>query len=326
MKPSRRRFLHLAASGVAMPATFRFALAQQHYPARPVRIVVGYPPVGTTDIIARLIGQHLSERLGQQFIIENRPGAASNIGTEAVTKSPPDGYTLLMVTPANAINGTLYKNLSFNFLRDVAPIAGIIRAPIVMVVNPSFPAKTVPEFIKYAKANPGAINVGSAGIGTSVHMSAELFKMMTGVNMVHVPYRGSAPAVTDLLGGQVQVIFDNLPSSIEHIRAGKLRSLAVTTTTRSEVLPDIPAMNDFVSGYETSNWQGFGAPKKTPAEILDKLNSEINAALADPKFRARVADLGATPLPGSSANFSKLLTDETEKWAKVVRFAGIKAE
>jgi tripartite-type tricarboxylate transporter receptor subunit TctC len=325
MNLPRRRFLHLAAGAAALPAVSRFASAQP-YPTRPVRIIVGYPPAGTTDIIARLIGRWLSERLGQQVIVENRPGAGGNIGTEAVINSSPDGYMLLMVTPANAINATLYDKLNFNFIRDIASVAGLIRAPIVMVVNPSFPAKTIPEFITYVRANPGRINFASAGNGTSVHMSAELFKMMTGVNMVHVPYRGSAPALTDLFGGQVQVMFDNLPSSIEHIRAGKLRALAVTTMTRSEALPDIPAMNDFVPGYETSNWQGVGAPKNTPAEIVDKLNNEIHAALADPEFQGRIADLGATPLPGSASNFGKFLTDETEKWAKVVKFAAIKPE
>jgi tripartite-type tricarboxylate transporter receptor subunit TctC len=313
MNLPRRRFLHLAAGAAALPAVSRFAWAQP-YPTRPVRIIVGYPPAGTTDIIARLIGRWLSVRIGNQFVIENRPGAASNIGTEPVINSSPDGYTLLMVTPANAINATLYDKLNFNFLRDIASVAGLIRAPIVMVVNPSFPAKTIPEFISYVRANPGTINFASAGNGTSVHMSAELFRMMTGINMVHVPYRGSAPALTDLFGRQVQVMFDNLPSSIEHIRAGRLRALAVTTMTRSEALPDIPTMSDFVPGYETSNWQGIGAPKNTPAEIVDKLNNEIHNALADPEFQVRIADLGATPLPGSATNFGKfgrilLITD-----------------
>src|SRR5438552_3826061 len=262
------------------------------YPTKPVRWIVGYAPAGATDILARLIGQRLSERLGQQFVIENRPGAASNLATEAVINAPPDGHTLLLVNPANAINATLYDRLNFNFLRDIVPVAGFIRVPNVMEVNPGVPAKTVPEFIAYAKANPGKINMASGGAGTSVHMSGELFKMMTGVNMVHVPYRGAAPAVMDLISGQVQVVFDNLPGSIEHIRAGKLRALAVTTATRSEALPDLPVVADFVPGFEASAWFGMGVPKGTPAEIVDKLNKEVNAALADPRIKARLADLG----------------------------------
>ena len=321
----RRQFLHLAAGAAALPAVSRIARAQT-YPTRPVRIIVGFPPGGAADIAARLMGQWLSERLGQPFVIENRPGAGSNIATEAVVRAPADGYTLLLVSTSNAINATLYDKLNFNFIRDIAPVAGIIRVPHVMEVNPSVPAKTVPEFIAYAKANPGKINMASAGIGAAPHVSGELFKMMTGVDMVHVPYRGAAPALTDLLGGQVQVMFDTMPSSIEYIRAGKLRALAVTTATRSEALPDIPTVGDFVPGYEASAWYGVGAPKNTPAEIVDKLNKEINAGLADPKMKARLADLGGTVLAGSPADFGKLIADETEKWAKVVKFAGIKPE
>ena len=282
MKLPRRQFLHLAAGAAALPAVSRIAWAQA-YPTRPVRIIVGFAAGGAADIIARLIGQWLSERLGQPFVIENRPGAGSNIATEAVVRAPPDGYTLLLVGTANAINATLYDKLNFNFIRDIAPVAGIIRVPNVMVVNPSVPAKTVPEFIAYAKANPGKINMASGGIGTAAHVSGELFKMMAGVDMVHVPYRGAAPALTDLLGGQVQVMFASMPSSIEHIRAGKLRALAVTTATRSEALPDIPTVGEFVPGYEASAWYGVGAPKDTPAEIVDKLNKEINAASPIPR-------------------------------------------
>ena len=297
MKLPRRKFLHLAAGAAALPAVSRVAWAQA-YPTRPVRIIVGLPPGGATDIVARLIGQWLSERLGQPFVIENRPGAGTNIGTEAVVRAPPDGYTLLLVGRRNAINATLYDKLNFNFIRDIAPVAGIIRVPLVMVVNPSVPAKTVPEFIAYAKANPGKINMASAGIGTPGHVAGELFKMMAGVDMVHVPYRGAAPALTDLLGGQVQVMFGTTVSSIEHIRAGKLRALAVTTATRSEALPDIPTVGEFVPGYEASAVFGIGAPRNTPAEIVDKLNKEINAALADPKIKARLADLGGAVLAG----------------------------
>ena len=280
--------------------------------------------MAANDIVARLIGQWLSERLGQPFIIENRPGAGSNIATEAVVRAPPDGYTLLLVGPPNAINATLYDKLNFNFIRDIAPVASIVRVPNVMVVNPSVPAKTVPEFIAYAKANPGKINMASAGIGSSAHVAGELFKMMTGVDMVHVPYRGAAPALTDLLGGQVQVCSPRMPASIEYIKAGKLRALAVTTATRSEALPDVPTVGEFVPGYEASSWYGVGAPKNTPAEIVDKLNKEINAALADPKIKARLADLGGTALAGSPADFGKLIADETEKWGKVIRAANIK--
>jgi tripartite-type tricarboxylate transporter receptor subunit TctC len=322
--PHRRQFLHLAAGAAALPALSRVARAQT-YPSRPVRIVVGFPAGGTGDILARLIGQWLSERLGQPFIIENRPGAAGNIGTEAVVRAPPDGYTLLLVGPPNAINATLYDKLNYNFIRDISPVAGIIRAPNVIVVNPSFPGKTVPEFIAYAKAHPGQLNMASAGIGSAPHIYGELFKMMTGINMVHVPYRGNAPALTDLLGGHVQVYFDNMPSSIEYIRAGKLRPLAVTTATRWEGLPDIPTVSDFVPGYEASGWFGVGAPKKTSAEIVDKLNKEINAGLVYLKLTTRLGELGGTALTLSPADFGKLIADETEKWGKVVRAANIKA-
>jgi tripartite-type tricarboxylate transporter receptor subunit TctC len=325
MKLPRRNFLHLAASAAALPAVSRIAWAQA-YPSRPVRVIVPFAPAGTTDILARLIGQWLSERLGQQFVIDNRPGSGGNIGTEAVVRAPADGYTLLLVGGWNAINATLYDKLNFNFLRDIMPVASIGGAPYVMVINPSLPAKTVPDFIAYAKANPGRVNMASAGTGAPSHVSGELFKMMAGVNMVHVPYRGGGPAVTDLLGGQVQVMFVPPPTSIEHIRSGKLRALAVTTATRSDALPDIPTVAEFVPGYEASNWYGVGIPKNTPAEIIDKLNKEINAGLADPKLRARLADLGGTVLAGSPADFGKLIADETEKWGKVVKFVGIKAD
>jgi tripartite-type tricarboxylate transporter receptor subunit TctC len=295
----------------------------QTYPTRPVRFIIGYPPGGSADITARLLGQWLSERLGQPFVIESRPGASTNIATEAVVRAPPDGYTLLLVAPANAINATLYEKLNFNFIHDIAPVAGIIRFPNVMVVNPSVPAKTVPEFIAYAKANPGRLNMASSGNGSTIHVSGELFKMMTGVNMIHVPYRGGAPALTDMISGQVQVMFDNVPTSIEFIRAGKLRALAVTTATRSEVLPDLPTVADFVPGYEASAWYGVGVPKGTPD---DKLNKEINAILAEPKAKARLADLGASLLAGSPADFGKLVADETEKWGKVVKFSGAKPD
>jgi len=325
LKIPRREFLHLATSAAALTAASRIADAQA-YPTRPVRIVVGYAAGGGTDIVARLMGQWLSERLGQQFVIENRTGAATNIGTEAVARAPADGYTLLLVHTANAINATLYEKLSFNFIRDITPVAGIIRVPSVMVVNPSLPAKTVPEFIAYAKANPGKINMGSGGAGGPDHMSGELFKTMTGVNMIHVPYRGLSPALSDLLGGQVQVIFSSLPAAIEYIRAGKLRALAVTTATRFEGAPDIPTVGDVVPGYEASQWYGVGAPNNTPVEIVDKLNKEINAGLVNPKLRAQLADLGGTLLPGSAADFGKLIAEETEKWGKVVKFSGAKAD
>ena len=291
-----------------------------------MRVVVGVAPGSNQDIIARLVGQWLSDRLGQQFIIENRPGAGTNVAAEAVVRAPADGYTLLSVSSANAISATFYEKLNFNFIRDIAPVAGIIRGPLVMEVNPSVPAKTVPEFVAYAKANPGKINLASAGIGTTIHMAGELFEMMTGTKMAHVPYRGSAPAITDLIGGQVQIMFDATISSIEHIRAGKLRALAVTTATRADALPDLPTVGDFVPGYEVSLWIGLGAPKNTPTEIVDRLNKEINAGLADPKARARLADAGGTPLALSSAEFGKLIAEETEKWAKVVKFAGLKAD
>jgi len=325
LKIPRREFLHLATSTAALTAASRIADAQA-YPTRPVRIVVGYAAGGGTDIVARLMGQWLSERLGQQFVIENRTGAATNIGTEAVARAPADGYTLLLVHTANAINATLYEKLSFNFIRDITPVAGIIRVPSVMVVNPSLPAKTVPEFIAYAKANPGKINMGSGGAGGPDHMSGELFKTMTGVNMIHVPYRGLSPALSDLLGGQVQVIFSSLPAAIEYIRAGKLRALAVTTATRFEGAPDIPTVGDVVPGYEASQWYGVGAPNNTPVEIVNKLNKEINAGLVNPKLRAQLADLGGTLLPGSAADFGKLIAEETEKWGKVVKFSGAKAD
>jgi tripartite-type tricarboxylate transporter receptor subunit TctC len=323
--PHRRQFLHLAAGAAALPAVSRFAFAQA-YPTRPVRIIVGFAPGGGVDIIARLIGQWLSERLGQQFLIENRPGAATNIATEAVVRAPPDGYTLLLVNAANAINATFYGNLNFNFLRDIAPVAGIIVVPNVMVVNPSVPAKTLPEFIGYAKANPGKINFASGGIGGPSHVAGDLFNMMADVNMIHVPYRGLAPALTDLLSGQVQVIFSSLPAATEYIKVGRLRALAVATVTRSELLPDIPTMREFLPGYEASQWYGLGVPKNTPTEIIDRLNKEINGALADPKMKARLADVGGTTLAGSPADFGKLIADETEKWAKVIKFAGIKPE
>jgi tripartite-type tricarboxylate transporter receptor subunit TctC len=325
MKLRRRKFLHLAAGAAALPAVSRIARAQA-YPSRPVRIVVPFAAGGSTDIIARLIGQWLSERLGQQFVIENRPGAGSNIGTEVVVNAPPDGYTLLLVGASSAINATLYEKLSFNFLRDIAPVSGIISIPFIMAVNPSFPAKTVSEFIAYARANPGKVNMASGGNGTAGHLSGELFKMMAGINMVHVPYRGEAPALTDMLGGQVQAMFGTMPASIEYVRAGKLRPLAVTSARRSELLPDLPTVGDFVPGYETSAWQGIGAPKNTPAEIINKLNKEINAGLADPKIKTRAGDMGGTVLTGSPADFGKLIADETEKWGKVVKFSGAKPD
>ena len=321
----RREFLRLVAGAAALPVVSRIARAQT-YPTRPVRIVVGFPPGGPGDILARLTGQWLSERLGHPFIIENRPGAGGNVATQAVVNASPDGYTLLLVNAANAINATLYEKLKYDFIRDIAPVAGIMRVPLVLEVNPSLPVKTVPELIAYAKANPAKLNMASAGNGTPQHVSGELFKMMAGVNMTHVPYRGSAPALADLLGGQVQVMFDTMPASIEYLRAGKLRPLAVTTATRSESLPDIPTVADFVLGYESSAFYGVAAPTNTPAEIIDKLNKEINAALADPRTNARLVALGGTPFTGSPAEFGKLIADETEKWAKVVKFAGIKPD
>jgi len=314
----------MAGGAAALPLA-RPAMAQA-YPARPVRVIVGFPPGGPTDIAARLIGQWLSERLGRQFVIENRPGATGNIGTEAVVNAAPDGYTLLVAAASNAINTTLYRKLSFVFHRDTAPVAAIIRVPNVIEVTPSLPARTVPEFIAYAKANPGKINFASGGNGTSQHVSGELFKMMAGVDMLHVPYRGSAPALTDLIAGHVQVMFDAVSSSIAFIRAGQVRALAVTTATRLEALPDLPTVGDFVPGYEASAWFGVRAPRKTPAEIVDRLNREINAALADPAMKAHLADLGGTPLPGSPADFGNLIVAETEKWAKVVKFSGTTAD
>jgi len=325
MKLPRRQFLYLAAGAAALPAMPRIASALD-YPTRPVHWIVGFAAGGDADIIARLIGQWLSEQFGQQFIIDNRPGAASNIAIEAAVRAPADGYTLVSVSSTNAINATLYEKLNFNLITDIAPVAGIVRAPNVLVVHPSFPATTVPEFIAYAKANPDKINVASTGVGSISYMSGELFKMMAGINIQHVPYRGSAPALTDLLGGQIRVAFLPMPGSIEYIRGGKLRALAVTTATRSDQLPDIPTIGDIVPGYEASVRFGVGAPKNTPAAIVDKLNREINAGLADPKMKARLADLGGTVLGGSPAEFGKLIADETEKWAKVIKSANIKPE
>jgi tripartite-type tricarboxylate transporter receptor subunit TctC len=322
MKLPRRNFLHLAVAA-ALPAVSRIARAQS-YPTRPVRIIVGFAPGGGNDIMARLIGQWLSQRLGQQFVVENRPGAATNVATEAVVNAPPDGYTLLLASLPNASNATLYENLKFNFIDDIAPVAGIARDPFAIEVHPSVPVKTVPEFIAHAKANPGKINMASGGIGAGNHIAGELFKMMAGVNLVHVPYRGAGPALIDLLAGQVQVMFASISSSIEYVRAGKLRALAATTATRSPVLPDIPTVSEFVPGYEFSFWTGIGAPRNTPIEIVDKLNQEINAALADPNMQTRLAELGSTALPGSSGDFGKLIAEETEKWGKVVKFADIK--
>jgi tripartite-type tricarboxylate transporter receptor subunit TctC len=323
--PHRRQFLHLAAGAAALPTVSRIARAQA-YPSRPVRIIAPTGPGGAPDIIARLIGPWLSQRLGQQFVIENRPGSGGNIGTEVVVRASPDGYTLLMVGSWNAINATLYDKLSFNFLRDIAPVAGIISLPFVMVINPSVPAKTVPEFIAHAKANPGKISFGSPGIGTPGHVSGELFKMMAGLDIVHVPYRGGGAVMSDLLGGQVQVLFGTTSLTVEQVRAGKLRALAVTGTTRWEGLPDTPTVGDFVSGYEASSLFGLGAPKQTPAAIIDTLNREINAALDDPKLKTRLIDLGGTLLAGSPADFGKLIADETEKWGKVIRAANIKPQ
>ncbi len=325
MKLPRRKFLLLAAGAAALPAMSRIVRAQT-YPARPVRLVVGFPAGSAADITGRLMGQWLSERLGQPFVIENRPGAGSNVAAETIVRAPPDGYTLLYVANTNAINSTLYKDLQFNFIRDIVAVAGISRNPLIMEVNPSFPAQTVPKFITYAKANPGKINMASAGNGTTTQMAGELFKMMAGVNLTHVPYRGSPQAITDLLGGQVQVMFDVMASSIEHIKAGKLRALAVTTAIRSDALPDIPAVSEFVSGYEAISWGGIGAPKNTPDEIIEKLNAAINAGLADSNMKARIADLGAVPMPTSPAEFGSLIAADTEKWGKVIRAANIKLE
>ena len=325
MKLPRRRFLHLAAGAAALPAVSRMANAQS-YPTRPVRIVVGFTAGGSTDIGARLIGQWLQERLGQSFVIENRPGAGTNIATESVVRALPDGYTLLMIGPSSAVNATLYDKLSFVFLRDIAPIASLIRQPQIMLANPSVTAKTVPEFIAYAKANPGKITMASAGVGSAGHLIGEFFKLTAGVDLVHVPYRGAGPALTDLLGGQVMMSFAGIAGSIAYIRTGKLRALAVTTATRSEALPDVPTVSEFVPGFEAGDWLGVGAPRNTPAEIINQLNKEIGAALADPKIKARFADLGGTALALTPAEFGKLIADETEKWAKVIRAANIKPE
>ena len=325
MKLPRRQFLHLAAGAAALPAVSHIARAQS-YPTQPVRIIVAFAAGSGSDILARLMAQWLSERLGQQFIVDNRAGAGGNVGTEAVVKAPPDGYTLLKVVPANTVNDTLYDKLSFNFIRDIAPVGGMVRVPYVLVVNQSLPVTSVPEFIAYAKANPGKLNFASAGVGTGIHMSGELFKMMAGVSMVHVPYRGAGLAMTDLIGGQVQLMFDTTQAAIPHIKGGKVRALAVTTAQRSELLPELPTIGDFVPGYEASGSFGFGAPRHTPAAIIEKLNREINAVLADPKAKARIAELGGEPLVGSPAAYGRLLVEETEKWGKVVRAANIKVE
>lgn len=321
MKLQRRQFLHLAAGAAAFPSMSRMAKAQT-YPSRPVRVIVGFPAGGAVDILARLMGQWLSERLSQTFVIENRPGAGGNIATEAAVRAPADGYTLLAICSPNAINASLYQKLNYNFVRDIAPIASTVRLPNVMQIHPSVPAKTIPDFVAYAKANPGELSMASAGNGTSGHLSGELFKSMTGVDMVHVPYRGGPPAVTDLIGGRVHVLFDVVTNSIEHIRSGKLRALAVTTEARAETLPEIPTVGEFVPGYEASFWYGLGAPKDTPAEIVQTLSKEVNLALADPKIRTRLADLGGTVLALSPADFAKFIAAETEKWAKVVKFSG----
>src|SRR6516165_1005681 len=323
MKLSRRNFLHVAAGAAALPALSRIAWAQA-YPARPVRLIAPFPPGGVVDLYARLIGQWLSEHLGQPFVIENRAGAGGNVGTEVVVHAPPDGYTLLQLSSSNAWNATLYDNLKFDFIRDIAPVASIYRAPAVLVVHPSFPVKSVPELIAYAKANPGRINMASGGVGSAQHVYGELFKMMAGVDMLHVPYRGGGPALADLLAGQVPLMFDTLATSIEHIRAGKLLALAVTSATRSEVLPDIPTVGDFVPGYEGTGWQGVGAPRNTPVEIIDKLNKAINAGLADSRMKGRIADLGGTVFASSPDDFGTFIAAYTEKWAKVIKFSGAK--
>jgi tripartite-type tricarboxylate transporter receptor subunit TctC len=319
----RREFLRLAAGVAALPAWPRVARSQA-YPVRPVRLIVGFAAGGTTDLGARLMGQWLSERLGQQFVIENRPGASTNIATEAVVRAPADGYMLLLASASNAVNTALYEKLNFDFIRDIVPVGGLIRVSLVMVVNPSLATRTVPEFIAYAERNSGKVNIANGATGGADYVSGELFKMMTGINLIQVPYRGQAPALTDLLGGQVQVMFSSIPAAIEFIRTGKLQALAVTTAERAETLPDVRTVGEFIPGFEASQWYGIGAPKGTPAEIVEKLNKEINAGLADPKIRTRLADFGGTVLPGSSADFGKLIADETEKWGKVVKFAGIK--
>jgi tripartite-type tricarboxylate transporter receptor subunit TctC len=325
MKLSRRKLLHAAAGGALAPAVARVASASD-YPSRPVHLIIGYPPGGSADLTARLTGQWLSERLGQQFIVESRPGAATNLATESVLRATPDGYTLLLAAPANATNVALFAQLNFDFIRDISPIAGIIRFPDVVDVNLSVPVHTIPELISYAKANPGQLNFASSGIGSTLHVAGELFKMMAGVDIVHVPYRGGGPALVDLMSGRVQLMFDNLPASLEFIKAGKLRPLAVTTTARSPVVPDLPTVADFVPGYEASAWYGLVGPKGTPPEVVATLNKAINAMLTDPAAKRRFVDLGASLLPGSAADFGNLVADETEKWGKVIRFAGIKPE
>jgi tripartite-type tricarboxylate transporter receptor subunit TctC len=325
MRLPRRQFLQLAGAAAAVPAFPRLASAQ-NYPTQPVKVIVPFAAGGGTDIFARLIGAWLQEKLGRPFVVENRAGNATNIGTEVVVKARPDGYTILVTDNAPSINATLYDNLPFNFIRDIAPVACLSREPLAIEVNPSVPVKSIPEFIAYAKANPGKVNMASPGTGTPNHMAGELFAMMAGIKMTHVPYRGTAPALTDLLGGQVQVMFSSIPASVEYVKAGKLRALAVTTTARSDALPDVPSAGDFVPGYEASTWHGVGAPKATPAEIVEKLNREINAALADPKIKARFVDLGAAPFLGSSADFAKLIAEDTEKWGKVVKLTGAKPE
>jgi tripartite-type tricarboxylate transporter receptor subunit TctC len=325
MKLPRRTFLHLAAGAAALPVVSRVARAQA-YPSRPVRMVVPFAPAGTTDISARLIGQWLSERFGQQFVIENRAGANGNIGTEVVLRSTPDGYTLLMIDASPSINATLYERLNFNFVRDAALVATVARSPFILVIHPSVPARTVPEFIAHAKANPGRISYGSAGPGSTLHVAAELFKIMTGVDLLHVPYRGGGPAIADAIAGQVQVVFIPAPAGIEYVRSGRLRALGVSSATRFEVLPDVPSVSEFVSGYEASTWHGVTAPRNTPATIIDSLNKEINAGLAEPKLKARFVELGAEVFPGSPADFSNLVAAETEKWGKVIRAANIKPE
>jgi len=321
----RRKFLHLATGAAALPVVSRVARAQT-YPTRPVRIMVGFPPGGPADILARLIGQRLSEQLGQPFIVENRAGAQGQIATEAVTRAPADGHTLLLVVPGNGIANVLYDKLNFNFIRDTAPVAGISNGPLLMEVGSATPVYTVPEFIAYTKARPGKVNFASPGNGSTIQLCGELFKIMTGVNMVHVPYRGNSPALTDLIAGQVQVMFADTPSSIEHVKAGKLRALAVTTAKRSEILPEVPAVSEFLPGFEASNWFGAAAPKNTPPEIIDKLNREINVALAEPQMKARLADLGAASLAGSPADFGRFIAAEAEKWSKVIRAANIKVD
>ena len=325
MRVPRRKLLHLATGAAALPLLPRLASAQS-YPSRPVRIVAAFAAGGGVDITARLIGQWLSDRLGQSFVVDNRPGAGGNIGTDAVVNAAPDGYTLLLATVPNAVNASLYEKLNFNFIRDIVPVAGVIRVPMVILLNPSVPAATVAEFISYAKANPDKVNMASAGNGSAPHMAGELFKMMAGVNLVHVPYRGQGPALTDLLGGQVQVLFAATPGTSEYITTGKLRALAVTSASRAEMLPELRTVGDFVPGYEASQWYGIGVPRNTPVEIVDKLNKEINAAIADPAMKARFAAIGGEPIPGSAAEFGKLISEETEKWGRVVRAAGIKPE